>query len=259
MHRDLEVLEWCSGRGLRVPEVLEHGLSAGWLLLEDLGPDDAEQTLRATAHTLRAGLLGGSLAPLEILAHIDPAELPTWNQPLDRDRLRWELAGFELWYLRHLRDRSPSIEIGRWLDELAVEVGEHPRRVCHRDYHLNNLFFTSSGEVAVIDIQDILAGPDTYDAVSMVAERSALELLDKETRREWLEQWARVTEATPGWRERWPRVRLQRALKVLGTFARLTVAGREGYRRWMDELARRLVSEAGQLDLPTHVTQLLLD
>jgi len=259
MRRDLEVLGWCSGRGLRVPAILDHDLSAGWLLLEDLGPGDAERTLRATDRTRRSGLLDASIAPLEILAEVGPAELPGWNPPLDCDRLRWELAGFELWYLRHWRGRRPPTKIGSWLDELALEVGDHPRRVCHRDFHLNNLFFVSSGEVAVIDIQDILVGPDTYDAVSMVAERSALELLDEETRRGWLERWARVTRVAPGWQERWPRVRLQRALKVLGTFARLTVAGREGYRRWMEDLARQLVSEAGELGLPTHVTELLVD
>ncbi len=238
---DLEVLSWCRGRGLNVPEILGCDLPRGLAVLSDLGSDDAEAAIEAAAPDDRRRLVEEMLRPLEILAGCAVEDLPTWNPPLDRIRLRWELAGFELWYVRHYKSENPSAALGQWLDELAAEVGSHPRRVCHRDYHLNNLLIGRNGSVGVIDIQDILVGPDTYDPVSLTAERAATRLLPPVQRREFLASWALHTRAEPGWRERAAAVQIQRGLKVLGTFARFTVAGRTEYRQWMIDLARNLV------------------
>jgi aminoglycoside/choline kinase family phosphotransferase len=257
--RDLEVLSWLAGLGLRVPAVFDHDLEAGWSLLEDLGRDDAAQVLQTASADQQWQLLEASLAPLVTLARIDPAQLPPWNPPLDGDRLRWELAGFELWFVRHWRGRNPEAWLADWLDGLAQEISGHPRRICHRDYHLNNLFLLAGGEVGVIDVQDILVGPDTYDAVSLLAERDTPRLIDGTLRLDWLERWAESTEATSGWRQRWPVVRLQRALKVLGTFARLSVAGNPSYRQWMESLATELMADSDLLQLPGQLRPILVD
>jgi aminoglycoside/choline kinase family phosphotransferase len=259
MPRDLEVLGWCRHRGLRVPHLLGADLAAGRLLLEDLGAEDAEAALEATPCDDRSAFLQSMLGPLEILARCRPDELPPWNPPLDRTRLRWELAGFELWYVRHLRGRLPSQELGRWLDGLAMEVGNHPRRVCHRDYHLNNILIPDDGTVAVIDVQDILVGPDTYDVVSLVAERAARRLVSETGRRKALAVWAEGTRAEPGWADRALSVRLQRGLKVLGTFARFTLTGRTEYRSWMAEHAADLAALLEILEAPPGLTAFLVD
>jgi aminoglycoside/choline kinase family phosphotransferase len=185
--------------------------------------------------------------------------LPAWNRPLEGGRLRWELAGFELWFVADRAGRPPTPELTAWLDALAEDVAGHPLRVCHRDYHLNNLFFVEGGEVGMIDVQDVLVGPDTYDAVSLVAERAAPELIGEADRQRWLERWAERTGATPGWRERMDKVRVQRALKVLGTFGRLTAAGESRYRPWLRALIRRLAAEGDRLRLPPYVAELLVD
>jgi aminoglycoside/choline kinase family phosphotransferase len=257
--RDLEVLNWVAARGLRVPATIEHDLAAGWALLEDLGRVDAATVLASATAEEQRRLLAASLQPLVVLAGIQPDQLPPWNAPLDRARLRWELAGFELWFVRHWRGRSPEPELGEWLDRLAEEIGHHPRRVCHRDYHLNNLFVLAGGEVGVIDIQDILVGPDTYDPVSLLAERDTPRLLDPSLCREWLELWAEITAAAPGWQQRWPLVRMQRGLKVLGTFARLTLGGSSGYRPWMEALAAELAAVSEIEDLPGELSSILVD
>jgi aminoglycoside/choline kinase family phosphotransferase len=257
--RDLEVHRWLSGFGIRVPELLDHDLERGLVLLEDLGPDDGEKILGEASVAERTRLLGRTLEPLVILARQATDDLPGWNPPLDASRLRWELAGFEMWYARRYQETSPSAAVARWLDGLADEVGEHPRRICHRDYHLNNLFFLSEGEVAVIDAQDVLVGPDTYDGVSLLSERATPTLLSSEQSSEWRREWARRTAAAPGWRERWRRVRLQRGLKVLGTFARLWASGRPEYLGWMTALSRDLVEEAAVHRLPDELIELLID
>ena len=72
-------------------------------------------------------------------------------------------------------------------DELAAAVAAHPRRVCHRDFHLNNLYLLDGPRVGLIDIQDILVGPDTYDVVSLTCERAARRLLSRRQRQDLLD------------------------------------------------------------------------
>jgi aminoglycoside/choline kinase family phosphotransferase len=242
-----------------VPAVIACDQDLGWEVIEDLGEADAEATLRQTAVAARPEVGARLVEPLAILAGIEPRKLPSWNPPLDRERLRWELSGFELWFVRHRCDRRPSPSLGRWLDELALEVAGHPQRVCHRDYHLNNLFLLADGEVGLIDTQDVLRGPDTYDIASLLYERAMPELLGGKSRSRLELVWAEQTGAAAGWRERRLQVRLQRALKVLGTFARLEASGRHVYSTWLRDLAGQLASGPETEAAPAELRGLLLD
>jgi aminoglycoside/choline kinase family phosphotransferase len=259
LDRDLRVNAWCRQQGLRVAAVVGCEVADGRALLEDLGDIDGEAALIAALPGQRRAILTGMLMPLQVLASCAPEDLPPWNPPLDRWRLRWELAGFELWFVRHLRATRPWPALGRWLDDLADEIAGHPQRVCHRDYHLNNLLVQTDGSVAVIDIQDMLVGPDTYDVVSLLAERGAVNLVAEDDRDAVLETWASLTGAAPGWKRRAQSVRLQRGLKVLGTFARFAVAGRDGYTDWLSELALWLAEQVHPAAADPRLTSLLLD
>jgi aminoglycoside/choline kinase family phosphotransferase len=259
MVRDLEVRAWCEAKGLRVPALLDHDVDRGWVVLEDFGPDDAATTLERTPAEERQALTRQLLSPLATLAGFGPKDLPAWNPPLDRDRMRWELAGFELWFVRHYLEQAPSPDVGCWLDDLAAAINEHPRRVCHRDYHLNNLFLLRGGAVGIIDYQDILVGPDTYDAVSLLGERGLPRLLGEPEKHHVQEVWARESNAAPGWRQRWIQVRVQRALKVLGTFSRLVTSGLAPYESWLEYLAFETGPELASLDAPSELVDLLLD
>jgi aminoglycoside/choline kinase family phosphotransferase len=256
---DLEVLAWCREIGIRVPDILASDLSTGRAILEDLGTADLESALKRGSQDDRPTLLANALDPLVRLAAISPGDLPAWNPPLDSDRMRWELAGFELWYLRHGRSLEPSPALARWLDDVAARAGRHPTRVCHRDYHLNNLMVSSTGEIGVIDIQDILIGPDTYDVVSLIYERAAARVLSADEQTALLECWAERTRPAPGWRRRADLVRIQRALKVMGTFARFVATGNDRYRPWLSELADTVVDLLEADGAPPDVTAFLLD
>ena len=255
--RDLEVRDWCSGHGLRVPAVIDHNIEGGWAVLEDFGETDIEQDITAAAVEERCELGMRTIAPLVTLATLAPEKLPQWNAPLDRLRLRWELSGFELWYLRHQCAVNPSPGVGEWLDRLALAIDGHPRRVCHRDYHLNNLFFVDAGEVGLIDFQDLLVGPDTYDAVSLLGERAMPLVLSEEERYLVSRAWAESTGAAAGWADRWRLVRIQRGLKVLGTFARLAATGAQSYDLWMEALARDLSPVLSAVDAPRELVALV--
>jgi len=255
--RDLEVRDWCCRQGLRVPAMIDHDVAGGWAVLEDLGERDAEREITAAEMGERLALGMRAITPLVIFARIAPEDLPGWNAPLGRQRLRWELSGLELWYLRHRCGVKPSPEVGKWLDLLAGAIADHPKRVCHRDYHLNNIFFVDAGEVGLIDFQDLLVGPDTYDAVSLLGERAMPLVLGKSQRERIRRAWAERTGATTGWRDRWRLVAIQRGLKVLGTFARLAASGAEGYEEWMEALARDLSPELAAVDAPPELVELV--
>jgi aminoglycoside phosphotransferase len=143
--RDLEVMSWLAGVGLRLPAVFDRDLASGRALLEDLGPADADSALRAAPEAERPRLAAALLSPLEVLAAQPVASLPAWNRPLDATRLRWELAGFELWFVRYRQGVAPGPALDRYLDDLAEQIANHPLRICHRDFHLNNLYFVGAG------------------------------------------------------------------------------------------------------------------
>ena len=259
MARDLEVRAWCAAYGLRVPELYAHDLDEGWAVIEDFGLDDAEESLEIATPGDRGDLGLRCVGPLVKLAKLRPVDLPAWNPPLDGARLRWELAGFELWFLRYHLKTAPPPSVGRWLDELAAAIDEHPHRVCHRDYHLNNLFLLADGSVGLIDYQDILVGPDTYDAVSLLGERGMPRILAETERLQIQESWAVDTEAQPGWLDRWRLVGAQRGLKVLGTFARLAAGGSEAYGHWTENLVCQIAPELAAMEAPSELVDLLLD
>lgn len=259
MSRDLEVRSWCAAQKVRVPEVFDFDRAAGWAVLEDLGEIDAERALVSAPELQRQRLARRTLGPLVRFSEVDVADLPGWNPPLDGQRMRWELAGFELWFLRHRSGIAPSSRASRWLDDLAATVAGHPRRICHRDYHLNNLFILPGDEIGVIDYQDMLVGPDTYDAVSLLSERAMPMVLSGAERGDLRESWAAATGAAPGWRDRWRLVRAQRGLKVLGTFARLAIPGDTPYESWLRSLLEALAPELAAIDAPSELVDPLLD
>ena len=114
-------------------------------------------------------------------------------------------------------------------------------------------------EMGVIDYQDVLVGPDTYDAVSLLGERGMPRLLPKALREGIRESWAGVTAASEGWSERWKMVSLQRGLKVLGTFARLSATGLSAYDAWIDDQIDELSAQTANADAPSELVDLLLD
>ena len=259
LKRDLEVREWCADTGFRVPGLVGHDSAAGWAILEDFGPDDAELMLEATPADDRKRQAARLIGPLATLARLQTSDLPAWNPPLAATRMRWELAGFELWFLSHRLGITPSPGVGAWFDELSAEIETHPRRVCHRDYHLNNLFLLANEEVGLIDFQDILIGPDTYDAVSLLGERGMPRLLQADERTDLVNLWADLTAAENGWRARWRLVEIQRGLKALGTFARLTATGASSYEKWIDSLVDDLAPRLEGVEAPSELVNLLLD
>ncbi len=257
--RDLEVLIWLRDRNLPVPRILAGDARSLWVLLEDLGPIDGEKALMTTAPEARPELAASFLEPLCRLSTLPVLQLPHWNPSLDQAFLRWELNGFEMWSLpgKTREELGPGFQ--PWLDELAATVATHPRSICLRDFHLNNILVNAEGRVGIIDVQDLRQGPDTYDLASLLSDRSMPELLNTDERLAIAQLWAESVGAAPGWERRLKETTLQRAVKVLGTFAFLGAKGLPQYLRWVPQTASTAAETAQQLGAPAGVMAILLE
>ncbi|MBE7522896.1 MAG: phosphotransferase [Burkholderiales bacterium] len=239
----VQVARLLADAGVHAPRVLAQDLERGFLLLTDLGTTTYLDALTQGApHT--AGL-GGDHAQRLYLDAIDA--LVRWQAasrdgalpPYDETLLRRELDLFPDWYLaRHLGVEVDAALRGTLDETFALLVANalaQPRVYVHRDYHSRNLMVTAPNP-GVLDFQDAVFGPITYDLVSLL--RDAYVGWDEERELDWaVRYWERARRARlpvdadfgAFWRDfEWMGV--QRQLKVLGIFARLWHRdGKPGY------------------------------
>jgi hypothetical protein len=230
--------------GVRVPELYAQDPS-GSQILEDFGPEDLAARL-ATRPVDRDLWLDRAARVASIIAD---APDPGINAPFDAAFFSRELdlareAVFDLWQGEPLSFEERSVH-DEWATSVTCEIERHPRVLCHRDFHGNNLFPVGD-VVAAIDFQDLRTGPDTYDLASLLWERTTLDWMTEERGRNVTWEFAsRRKLAADAFARRLDRVLLQRAWKVCGTFARAVAQGRgEIYRRYLPgelALVRRLL------------------
>jgi len=223
-----------SEAGLNVPKILEQNLDEGFLLLNDLGT----QTFLAELNNETADDLYKDATHALVLMQSasKPNVLPNYDEAL----LRRELDLFPEWYLKkHLNvklnpqqteqiDKSFAIIIENNLSQAKVYV--------HRDYHSRNLMVTKQNNPGVIDFQDAVYGPITYDASSLW--RDAYISWPEERVIDWVVKfWEKGRIARLPMPDDFGQfyrdfewMGLQRHLKVLGIFARLFHRdGKDGY------------------------------
>ena len=210
--------------GVHAPRVLAQDLTHGFLLLSDLGTTTYLAELdAANAHELY-------LAALDALVRFQRTSREGVLPPYDEALLRRELDLFPEWYIaRHLNcalDDGQREALDRVFGRILANNLAQPRVFVHRDYHSRNLM-VSTPNPGVLDFQDAVYGPVTYDLVSLL--RDAYVEWDEERQIDWaVRYWERAraagvpVDADFGafWRDfEWMGV--QRQLKVLGIFARL--------------------------------------
>lgn len=220
-----EVLEEA---GVRVPRIFAVDMEAGYWLLEDLGD---EVLLGLLSKDTAKGYYEQAMAVLARLAAA-PLESPH-VLPYSEELLTEELGRFQTWFVEGLLGYSLSVEEQAIVDALykvLIDTAlEQPKVLVHRDFHSRNLMLVDGNALAVIDFQDAVAGPITYDLVSLL--RDCYIRWPPESVIEWANDGYKM------YREcgllddieqadflRWfDLMGLQRHLKVLGTFARLNL------------------------------------
>ncbi|TGD72824.1 aminoglycoside phosphotransferase [Mangrovimicrobium sediminis] len=235
--------------GICVPALLAADLERGFLLLGDLG--DRLLLAELDTHSVDASYRTAFGVLLQLAAL--PADDPAWPH-YDRALLGEELSRFPEWFAGRLLQRPlDAAEQAMWqalCAELIDSALAQPRVLVHRDFHSRNLMPQADGRLGVIDFQDAVIGPATYDLVSLL--RDCYVRWPREQVRGWALEYLEQARATGqfagvdqaqflGW---FDLMGLQRHLKVLGTFARLYL--RDGKLAYLDDLplVLRYVEEA---------------
>ena len=241
----VRVAGWLADIGLTSPRVLAADLSQGFLLLTDLGEQVYLDVLQASpasaAHLYRDALR--SLVTLQQGGTQYQAELPPYNSAL----LASEMALFRDWLCgTHLHLEFSDADSRDWLatcDFLIETALAQPRVFVHRDYHSRNLMVCAEGNPGILDFQDAVNGPLTYDIVSLLKD-CYIRWPDGQVRAQALQYYAMVRERLPAGFDETAFMRafdlmgVQRHLKAAGIFARLY--HRDGKARYLADIPRTL-------------------
>lgn len=227
--------------GLNAPQVLAQDLAQGFLLLTDLGTQTFLDVLtEANADALMRDAIE-ALVRWQLSSR--PGILPRYDEAL----LEREMRLFPDWYVaRHLGTAlSPERQddLSKICALLVRSALAQPSVYVHRDYMPRNLM-VSEPNPGVLDFQDAVSGPITYDVVSLL--RDAFLSWDEERVLDWsVRYWERAKRAglpvDADFGEFWRALEwmgLQRHLKVLGIFARLTY--RDGKPKYVADTPRFL-------------------
>ena len=208
-------------QGLCCPEVLAADLEQGYMAVSDLGDAQFLAVLKAAPEQC-GPLYDEALATLVRLRLTQAPGLPAY----DRQELEREMLLFDDWYLpRHL-GVQPSAQEAAMLAEtrqlLIDRALAQPQVFVHRDYHSRNLMVQPDGALGLLDFQDAVMGPLTYDLVSLLKDcYHRLPRAEVEARVDWHRRRAapEVDQAT--YLEWFDLMGAQRHLKCAGIFARL--------------------------------------
>ncbi len=241
----LKVARMLGGMNLNVPIVLARDMHRGFLLLSDLGSRQYLDELPEPRAADR--LYADALAALRTMQTADAAisgDLPRY----DRALLMREMELMPEWFLRHHLKVTIDAQERSMLDELFASLvraaDSQPAAFVHRDYHSRNLLVTAQDNPGILDFQDAVWGPVTYDLASLL--KDCYIAWPPARVRAWvLEYREKLLEAgfaLPGDAAEFMRwfdlIGLQRHIKVLGIFARLFY--RDGKPQYLKDLPRVL-------------------
>jgi aminoglycoside/choline kinase family phosphotransferase len=229
----LHVAELFRAAGVHVPVVHARDLDRGFLVLSDLGNTTYLSALRERDPGQLYDDALDSLIRIQLASQ--RGKLPEYS----RELLLRELQLFPEWYVaRQLgRQLSPSQteSLQQGFDQLLENNLAQPQVYVHRDYHSRNLMHCEDNP-GILDFQDAVYGPITYDIVSLL--RDAYVSWPEEKVIDWcIRYWEKarraglpVTADFPAFYRDFEWMGAQRQLKVLGIFARLCYRdGKDGY------------------------------
>ncbi len=223
--------------GVSVPVIYKQSLDDGFLLLEDLGNEDLLDSLREDNFE---SYYKKAIDEIIKMQEADTLGLPSYNAEF----LGFEMELMQEWYLEKYLgfelEEEDKTRIKESIENILEGVLSQPQGVfVHRDFHSRNIMLRSDDSLAVIDYQDARVGAITYDLVSLLRdcyiefdrkkiENLALYFRDQkglEVEDEVFIRWFDF-------------MGLQRHIKVLGIFARLSLRdGKDGY---LDDIPQTL-------------------
>ncbi len=240
----IEIARRLYALGLNVPEIRHYDLQQGFLLISDLGKRLYLHHLNEITADRMYGDALRALVTLQTGIFQDSAFLPEYDQVL----LGREMELFREWYLgKHLRlnltEKQHTILEGIF-EGLIRSALTQPQVWVHRDYHSRNLMLTELNNPGILDFQDAVRGPVTYDLVSLLRDcyidwpQSRVEDWVRHYRTLALQSALPVGEDAGLFLQWFERMGVQRHLKAIGIFARLH--HRDGKPDYLNDIPRTL-------------------
>lgn len=224
---------------IRVPKIIEHNPLEGWLLLEDFG----DITFKAYIENTITEQTKFYRKAIDNLIAIQKTQVPDTVKPYDIDTLNYEMDLFIKWfYIKYKKKRFTLKALSEWERaklKILESILEQTYVLVHRDYHSRNLMILDNERIGVIDHQDILWGPITYDLASLLKD-VYVELMKKEVD-DLLKYYYKkakkqelIQKSYSQFEKDFDIMGLQRHLKILGLFCRLSI--RDSKHKYLDDL-----------------------
>lgn len=218
----IKIADLLAEHDLPVPVIYQQDSSSGFLLLSDLGNTAFLSVLNATSAPELYRQAIDCIIKMQKIAK--PDDLPLYDENL----LKNELTLFDGWFLKRHLDLDKPVFIDDLYNFLINEAQQQPQVFVHRDYHSRNLMQQSDDSPGIIDFQDAVWGPVSYDLVSLLRDvyiqwpqNLVMQLLDY-YRQQAIEHGILDSKVTIQQLQRWfDLMGLQRHLKILGIFCRL--------------------------------------
>ncbi len=245
-HRFVDISTALRAAGIHAPEVHAVDYERGFMLLQDLGDRLYLQRLQALRDDGdRQGIDELYRSAIESLLDIQTGIDKNSLDPYDAQLLRREMALFEEWFCGEFLELALDTSAKRLLADtfafLEKAALSQTQVTVHRDYHSRNLMLIERPASAplrpgVIDFQDAVRGPYSYDLVSLL--RDAYIAWPED----WVQRWVLTyrecaikrgiiaeTKGSQVQRD-FDLMGMQRQLKVIGIFARLAIRDKKpGY------------------------------
>jgi aminoglycoside/choline kinase family phosphotransferase len=166
----VEIAGYLAQMGLNAPRIIEQNVEQGFLLLTDLGSRQYLEVLQSNPDRAQ-GLYSDAIDAL-LRLQSEGRQFQSRLPPYSRELLAFELSLFHDWLCgRHLGIQFSAVEEAQWsatCEYLIDSARGQPRVFVHRDYHSRNLMVTEAGNPGLLDFQDAVEGPYTYDLVSLL-------------------------------------------------------------------------------------------
>ena len=256
----LDIAQRLNAAGLHAPRVRAADAELGFVLMSDLG---ARLYLPELNERSADALYADALAALRVMqTGIDSTGLPLY----DEQRLVAEMELMPTWFLQRHLGYTPECEQWDVIESAFRALIDNAQRqtqvFVHRDYHSRNLLIDDSNNPGILDFQDAVRGPVTYDLVSLL--RDCYIAWPEDRVHGWVESYRQIligaglTRADARtFQRQFDLMGLQRHIKVLGIFCRLWYRdGKAGYLkdlplvwRYTREVGRRYPETAPLIDL----------
>lgn len=222
---------------INAPRIIEADIDKGFLLITDLGSEQYLHRLQQQQH--QAELLYNDAITALLAMQCSGVAYQSSLPPYDERLLRFELSLFRDWlcgtHLNLIFSNADEAAWGTCCDLLVANALHQPQVFVHRDYHSRNLMVSRQENPGVLDFQDAVEGPFTYDLVSLL--KDCYVRNDSGQVRQWalnfyaqLDQETRRLVDEPRFLQYFELMGIQRHLKAAGIFCRLNHRdGKSGY------------------------------